>query len=237
MPRAANGASQPTRHRGRSAYYRIAPFAVFIGLLAAQALLASLGLGGEEAQRALTIFRALAAAALLAFFWREYRELLRPPPTAAREWAIALIVGFALFGVWITFDHGWAVLGAPARGFVPLASDGRVDPGLAALRFFSLAAAVPVMEELFWRSFLLRWIDTRDFLDADPRRASWRAFALSCALFASEHSLWFAGAVAGAAYTWVYMRSANLWVPILAHAITNGTLGLWILATANWQYW
>jgi CAAX prenyl protease-like protein len=93
------------------------------------------------------------------------------------------------------------------------------------------------MEELFWRSFLLRWIDSRDFLSWDPRKATFLAFALSSALFASEHSLWFAGLAAGIAYTWVYIRSGNLWIPIVSHAVTNGTLGLWILATGNWRFW
>ena len=93
------------------------------------------------------------------------------------------------------------------------------------------------MEELFWRSFLLRWIDRREFLTADPRRASWLAFAISSALFAVEHSLWFAGLLAGLAYGWLYMRSRNLWIPIVSHATTNGILGIWILATGNWRFW
>jgi hypothetical protein len=32
------------------------------------------------------------------------------------------------------------------------------------------------MEELFWRSFLMRWIDRRNFLSVDPRlsvRSRW----------------------------------------------------------------
>ena len=45
------------------------------------------------------------------------------------------------------------------------------------------------------------------------------------------------GLAAGLAYTWVYARSGNLWIPITSHAITNGTLGLWILATGNWRFW
>ena len=120
---------------------------------------------------------------------------------------------------------------------MPLRSAGDIDVTLVLLRFFVLVAVVPVMEELFWRSFLMRWIDARDFLAADPRRASWRAFALSCALFASEHSLWFAGFVAGAAYAGLYRRSGNLWIPIVSHAVTNGALGIWILSTGNWGHW
>ena len=93
------------------------------------------------------------------------------------------------------------------------------------------------MEELFWRSLAMRWIDGRDFLAVNPRRVSFVAFALSSALFALEHSQWLAGLLAGAAYGWLYLRSGNLWIPIISHATTNGILALWIVATGSWRFW
>lgn len=202
---------------------RVAPFAIFIAFLAAQSLFAI-------ASPWLAAARGLAVAAALVFFWPRYTEL-RGPRSPAKEWILAVVVGFALFAAWIHLDlPGLAHEAGP--GFDP-----RGDMALAGLRLAALALVVPVTEELFWRSFLLRWIDSRDFLAMDPRRASLAAFALSSALFASEHSLWLAGLLAGMCYTWLYMRSANLWIPIASHAITNGSLGLWILATGNWRYW
>ena len=93
------------------------------------------------------------------------------------------------------------------------------------------------MEELFWRSFLLRWIDSPDFDSVDPAHISWRGFVVTVILFGFEHNLWLAGIVAGAAYSILYVRYRNLWAPILAHAVTNGVLGLWIISTGNWTYW
>ena len=122
-------------------------------------------------------------------------------------------------------------LGGPKRGFVP------ATPLDAFLRLLALAAVVPVMEELFWRSLVMRWIQARDFLSVDPGRTGFAAFALSSALFASEHSLWLAGLLAGAAYAWVYRRSGNLWTAIVSHAITNAALGTYVLATGSWRYW
>ena len=150
---------------------------------------------------------------------------------------ICIAAGLAVFVVWITFDHGWMVLGEAREGFVPLAPDGTIDWILVGLRLAGLTAVVPVMEELFWRSFVLRRIESKDFLASDPRKAGTLAFALSSALFASEHSLWLAGLVAGIIYNALYMRTGNLWSPVIAHAITNGTLGIWILSTGNWRFW
>jgi CAAX prenyl protease-like protein len=209
------------------AFSRIAPFAIFIAFIVAQSVV------GDSPW--LVVARGVATAVVLAIFWRGYVELKARP--RAREVVLAVVVGLFVFAVWITADDDWATLGREGPGFVPLGSDGRIDWMLAGMRLAGLALVVPIAEELFWRSFFLRWIDTRDFLALEPRRVSLTAIALSCALFSVEHSLWFAGLLAGLAYTWLYLRSGNLWISIISHAITNGTLGLWILATGNWRYW
>jgi hypothetical protein len=164
-------------------------------------------------------------------------ELSGAPRLAQRELWEAIAAGLAVFAAWVGLDHGWMVIGDLGPGFVPLDRDGRLDLPLAALRFLALAAVVPVMEELFWRSFLMRRIDARDFLGRDARRTTLAAWAASSVLFASEHSIWVAGLVAGATYGGLYARSGNLRSPLISHATTNGTLGLWILATGQWRYW
>jgi CAAX prenyl protease-like protein len=195
---------------------RAAPFAAFIVLLAAfpQYPLA----------------RGLAAAVLLAIFWRHYTEL-RTARLTPHAWWAALLMGVAVFLLWIALDTG------EGTGFRPLAADGAIDWPVFLARFAVLAAVVPVMEELFWRSFLMRWIDTRDFLGLDARKVSWTALAVTSGLFALEHSLWVAGLIAGLAYAGLYMTTNNLRAPVLAHAVTNGILGLWILATGSWHLW
>ena len=212
---------------------RIAPFALFILLLAIESLV------GDRAGdlRWLTVLRPFLVAIVLAVLWRHYEELHGMPDIPARYWVLGLGLGFFVFFAWITFDSGWAALGKPARGFAPVDAHGNVDVTLAVLRLAGFALVVPVMEELFWRSFLMRRVDSESFLARDPRATSALAFALSSALFASEHSLWFAGLLAGAAYGWCFVRSRNLWVSILSHATTNGTLGIWILATGDWRFW
>jgi CAAX protease family protein len=175
----------------------------------------------------LVVERALVVAGLLLSFWPRYVELRKPIAVPAREWLLGILVGLAVFVAWINLDQGWMVTGRL----------GDSEPAQPWLRLAGFALVVPVMEELFWRSFLLRWIDSRDFLGADPRKASARALAIVSVLFAAEHSFWLAGLVAGIAYTWLYVRSGSLWIPIVSHTTTNATLGLWILATGNSQYW
>ena len=219
------------------AFARIAPFALFMAFVAVLSWPEGPTSRLTEADvRWLVIFRGVAVAAVLGILWRHYVELHDARAPSGPQWLLAIGVGAVVFGLWITFDDGWAAFDA-GPGFSPLRADGSIDPMLAFLRLAGMALVVPVMEELFWRSFLLRWIDRREFLQVDPRRASLMAFAISSALFASEHSQWFAGLFAGMAYGWLYMRTGNLWVPIVSHATTNALLGSWILATRNWQFW
>ncbi|HEX4779791.1 MAG TPA: CAAX prenyl protease-related protein [Usitatibacter sp.] len=205
---------------------RVVPFATFIAFVALAPLV--------PAGAWWTVARDLCVAALLVAFRREYVEILGAPRFSLREALAAAAVGMVVFLAWIA--SGWAM--APAhRGFDPGSEGGALFWPLAAIRLASIAITVPVMEELFWRSFLMRWIDRRDFLAMDPAAASLRAVVVCSALFAVEHSQWLAGLLAGLAYAAIYVRTRNILLSILAHAITNATLGLWILATGEWRFW
>jgi len=207
---------------------RCAPFAVFIVLLV---LASALSISGTA------VVRNLIVLATLAWFWRSYGELRKAPPLTAPQWLLAMAVGLGTFVLWTCLDQDWALLSRPSGGFDPRREDGSVNWPMALVRLAGFALVVPVMEELFWRSFLLRWIARHDFLSVVPRDAGARAFLITTVLFALEHNQWLAGAIAGAGYNWLYMRSGNLWVAVLAHAVTNGALGVWILYSGNWQFW
>jgi CAAX protease family protein len=211
---------------------RVLPFALFMAMLAVQPLL-----GGHVDPRWVVAGRGVLVGGSLLLLWRDYGELRNAARLRAADVLLAIVTGIAVFLAWIAFDSGWGVLGTAGAGFDPRRADGSLDPLLTALRVVGLVLVVPVMEELFWRSYVMRRIDAAAFLARNPRDATPLALGLSCALFASEHVLWFAGLVAGAAYGVLYMRSRNLWIPILSHATTNGILAAWILATRNWHLW
>ena len=194
---------------------RAAPFAAFVFFLAAFPRW--------------VLLRGAVAALLIAFFWRSYVELRVPLP--ARELVASIAVGLAVFIAWIALDNG------EGTGFRPVTVEGAIEWPIAMARFAILAAVVPVMEELFWRSLLMRRIDARDFLAVDARRVSRFALILSAVLFATEHSMWVAGLIAGLAYAGLYIKTNNLWAPVVAHSVTNAILGTWILATGSWHLW
>lgn len=213
---------------------RIAPFAAYMAFIAIADLLQRLGWTATELLWLYPVKIAVVVA-LLAWYWRRYGELHAGRLTA-RAWLVAVATGVVVFVLWINLDASWMQVGAPA-GYDPSAPDGHIDWLLVACRLAGAALVVPVMEELFWRSFIQRWLTKPDFLDCAPAAVGIKALAMTAVLFGIEHNLWFAGMVAGLAYGFLYMRAGSLWSPIIAHAVTNGLLGAWILATGSWTYW
>jgi CAAX prenyl protease-like protein len=217
----------------RAAWIRILPFAAYLLFIVIGDVLERLGVP-QATLRWLYPVKIALVALLLALFWRRYQELSRFHLAPLRLLA-ALATGVLVLVLWIALDAGWMIVGSPA-GFDPRV-DGRIDWLLVAIRIAGAALVVPVMEELFWRSFLMRWVDAPDFESVEPSQLSIKSFVITVLLFGFEHNLWLAGIVAGAAYSLLYMRHRNLWSPILAHAVTNGLLGVWVVRTGSWSYW
>jgi uncharacterized protein len=223
----------------KAALARSLPFVAFILLLALDPWLgkqisALPGLGDSRWSYGV---RTLIAAVLLIGLWRHYRELAWAALPDLRTLLAAALAGLFVLAVWLLLDHGPFILGSGHAGFDPRGDSGEIDWRLAAMRLAGAALVVPLIEELFWRSFLLRWIDQSDFTQLDPAAVSLRAVAISSLAFGFEHSQWAAGIVAGVVYAWLYVRYRNLWAAVIAHATTNAGLGIWVLGTGAWHFW
>jgi len=220
----------------RAAQARIVPFAAFMLLLAVRGAVPADGSWGFDAR---WVYGAtvLIVGALLAFYWREYGELVPQLRPNLRELLLAVAVGLAVYWLWVRLDAPWMRLGTPTAAFRPVDEQGNLMWPLLAVRWIGATLLVPVMEELFWRSFLMRWVDQPQFEAVPPQRVGLKAIVLSTFVFMLAHTLWLAAIVAGLAYAWLYVRTGKLWVPIVAHAVTNGALGVWVVMTGSWEFW
>jgi CAAX prenyl protease-like protein len=183
--------------------------------------------------------RFVLVAALILLFSRPYLSLR----TSAALASIA--IGVAVFAIWIGPDllfhyrHHWlfenSILGKPASSLDPRL---RQDAFFLTVRILSSVVLVPILEELFWRGWLMRWLVDTDFLKVPLGAYNAKAFWIVAILFASEHgSYWEVGLLAGIVYNWWIVRTKTLADCILAHAVTNGALALYVLVAGQWQYW
>ncbi|MBM3791630.1 MAG: CAAX prenyl protease-related protein, partial [Acidobacteria bacterium] len=116
--------------------------------------------------------------------------------------------------------------------------DIRADPVFLIFRIAGTSVLVPIIEELFWRGWLMRYLIVADFRRVPLGTYSALSFWVTALLFASEHGpYWDVGLMAGVAYNWWMVRSGNLADCILAHAVTNACLAAYVVIGGAWQYW
>ncbi len=219
----------PVRH---PAVAYAAPFAVLVALLAAGP---HLSLGRWEYP-----VKLLVAGAALWFFSRGVIDL------RARSVFGSIGMGIGVFAVWVAPQALWpdyrshwlfqnAITGSVAS---TLSETGRSDPVVLVFRIAQAAILVPVIEELFWRGWLMRWLIRSDFETVTLGTYTTRSFWITALLFACEHGpYWDVGLLAGIAYNSWLVRTRTLGDCMLAHAVTNAALSAFVLITGNWEYW
>jgi CAAX protease family protein len=157
----------------------------------------------------------------------------------------SVLIGVAVFVIWVAPDilfgyrDSWlfnnSITGAAKSSLPPHLKQNIV---FMALRSISSLALVPVLEELFWRGWMMRWLIDKDFLKVPLGTYQSSAFWIGALLFASEHGpYWEVGLIAGIIYNWWIIRTRNLADCILAHGVTNAVLSAYVIYTGQWQYW
>src|SRR5581483_4485386 len=184
----------------------VAPFVVFLAFLALQSVYAL-------PPRADFLLRTAAVGAVLLFCSRPLIAL------APRQPLSTVALGAAVFAIWVgpdlLFPHyrqSWifqnAVTGATVTS-IPAAA--LADPVVLFLRVLRAVAIVPIVEELFWRGWLMRWLISPKFTSVPLGAYSPSAFWITALLFASEHGpYWDVGLAAGILYNWWMIRTKSL---------------------------
>jgi len=220
---------------------RVAPFVLFLALTCCQ------GLFGEASRYWFYLAKTLVGVWLI---W-EMR-----PFVAEMRWALsweAVVVGVGVFAVWVGISGGWTMQNSlwlrlglshpsatPSTTWNPNEQFG-AGSALAWLmigtRIIGSTLVVPPLEEVFYRSFLYRYIARPDFTSVPLNHFAWTPFLATAAVFGFSHNEWLAGILCGAAYQWLVLRKNRLGDAVTAHAITNCLLGLWVVWRGAWQFW
>jgi CAAX prenyl protease-like protein len=168
------------------------------------------------------------------------------PAPARAGLGLGLLVGVVGVAAWVGLSllnlesllPGWARFGQ--RGaYNPF--EAIVSPvgqwAFVAVRMTGLAVVVPLIEEVFWRGFLLRYLVKEDFETVPIGTFTPGSFAAVTLVFAAAHPELVAALVWGAAVNGLLYHTRNLWACVVAHAVTNLLLGVYILAFGAWALW
>jgi uncharacterized protein len=184
--------------------------------------------------------RAIILAAVLWIFSRHVIDL------RVRSIIPSVVVGIVVFVIWIApelifpdYRSHWIFQNSVTGGSKISLPDGlRDNPLVLISRATRAVLIVPIIEELFWRAWLMRWLINSDFRRLPLGTYSTYSMVVTAVLFASEHGpYWDVGLVAGFIYNWWMIRTKSLGDCILAHAVTNGVLSAYVVISGQWQYW
>jgi uncharacterized protein len=222
--------SRASLREGRSVVAYAVPIAVFAVLTALEALLPA------SAYPVAYIVKIAAVTAALGYFRGPLGDI-RP---SWRVVPLGAAVGLIVFAEWVIVDQRvpYPHLGVRV-GYNPFVAiqDVGVRWAFLVARFYGLVLVVPVMEELFWRSFLLRYATTADFTSLAVGQFSMAAFWIVVVLSAVAHPEWLVAAIASALFAWLLHYTRSLFAVIVSHAVANAALGGHILTRGQWQYW
>jgi CAAX prenyl protease-like protein len=152
---------------------------------------------------------------------------------------LAVLAGLLVWGLWIGLDGHYPMF--PFLGDRVGFNPNGLAPGMrwafVSVRMLGLVAIVPLIEELFWRSFMMRWLIDPDFWKVPIGRVTPMAGGVSSALFALVHPEWLPALLTGLLWAGLLWRTKSLGACAASHATANLALGIYVILTGDWKFW
>lgn len=207
---------------------RVLPFFVFLVLTSAQ------GSFGPDSQFWVYLLKTLVGVWMIWTIW---------PLVGEMRWALSIEAvggGLLVFLLWIGLDFPYPKLLETDDSWdlqKHFGEDLMMFWLFAGTRIVGSTLVVPLLEEVFYRSFLYRYILSPNWLFTPHSLFDIRPFLGTSLIFGLAHQHWLAGILCGMIYQGVVLRTNRLGDAITAHAITNLLLGLWVVTQKQWHFW
>ena len=218
---------------------RILPFATYMVFILIQEVLEAViphKISTSNLIPFIYIIQIVSVTILLAIFWKSYDELHEFKFTL-KSIMFAIIAGLLVFAIWINMDWEITTISEPVQYNPQVLFQQNLGYIYLAIRIAGSSLIVPIFEELFWRSFILRYIISPEYHQVKLGTFTWPSFLISSLLFGLEHHFILAGIMAGLFYNMILYKTKNLYYCIIAHAITNFILCIYVVSTGSWHFW
>ena len=231
-----------------AAWMYLAPMAVFMLLNSLEGSLPQGANGPHPTWYPLFYTFKMAAVVAALVLSRKTLCDLKPWPGPAAL-ALAVGIGIAVTVGWVSLERfvpyhelersllpkSWFEGSRQAFNPFVLAPTGRY--AFLAVRLLGLVLLVPIMEELFWRSFLVRWLIDPDFQRVPIGKVTTTAAVFTSVMFAAAHPEWLPALLTGFAWIGLLWKTKSVSACVVSHAVANLGLGLYVLKSGDWMFW
>ena len=215
---------------------RVLPFVIFLVLTSCQGSL------GSESHYWVYLAKCVVGAWMIRVTW---------PLVSEMRWAIsfeALLAGTLVFVIWVALDIPYPKLSQPDDSWNLHKQFGSAPTMMwffASVRITGSTLLVPLLEEVFYRSFLYRYILAPNWIFTPHNQFNTKAFLSTSIIFGLTHpGHWLAGILCGMIYQLLVIRTNRIGDAITAHATTNLLLGIWVVTQGfgytekpKWHFW
>ena len=166
------------------------------------------------------IVKILVVGFFMLLFWKHYQLDFKKT-----KWELAFLSGLIIILIWI------------ALGFIlPVKSEFNPTASDIIIRIFGSILIAPLIEELFTRHFLYRYLINEKFYSIKPK-FEFIPFILTVGFFGFFHSAWIAGMIVGLILNFLYIKTKNIEDCIIAHSVANLLLAIFIILFQQWSFW
>ena len=202
--------------------------------------------------------RSVFAAFTLYLFWPCYTRIVWP--RNLWHWLLAVAVGLFVLWMWVWVEKtipteswygpikervlGWfGASGKPSEPTPPYNPWEQLGSPFLVILFFIIriggsSLVVPIMEELFWRDFLMRaFVKGLDFKRVAIGTFTMLSFLGTAFAFTLVHFELLPAFLCGLIYAGLLYATRSIGACIIAHGVTNFGLGLYVIIVKDWGFW
>lgn len=249
--------------RNNKSYAHVAPLAIFMGLSFLMQIANENGLEWahpdaswwrEWPEQWMYPLQTLLVGGVLCFFWKHYDF------SKVKGVGLGAVMGVVGIALWILpswlYDYFgyteetvgvWAYFGLAERtdGFDPSVLSGEFGMagywGSTIMRFMRAVVIVALVEEIFWRGFLMRFLIDRDgdYWKVPFGKVQFLGYWVTTAAFMFIHAPvdYFGAFLFGSLMYWVAVRTKSLLACVVMHGVANLLMGIYALQFGKFGLW
>ena len=175
--------------------------------------------------------RTIAVGYILIRYRSLYTELAR--------WRLdgtSVLTGVVICLLWVGLEGFYPMFSSADVHYDPAIFDTAAFGFLILVRFAGSVLVAPLIEELFCRSFLMRYVIDERWQDVPIGTYTLGSFVIVTLFFGFSHFRWLPGILTAVLLNLLLYRTKNLSSCVVAHATANLLLLVYVVYTGGWEF-